>query len=135
MPARVSYKLVKPSQFLFRTAAQRKGMMAAWKRLVLKTDCGFELLSLRKTFGNSLTEVARAIFDLIEKGHVDLAGLNLDRLWRPGELGLRRKADAEVLRSADRQRFVACLVVDSGSPERTGLQVGLDGLLKLLPPL
>jgi len=134
VPARVSYKLIKPSQFLFRTAAQRKGMMAAWGRLVLKTDCGFELLSLRRTYGNSLAEVARAIFDLIEAGDVDLAGLNLDRLWRRGEVGQRRKVDAEVLRSADRQRFAAGLIVNPDTPEWTGLQVGFDGLLKLLPP-
>ena len=109
--------------------------MAAWGRLSLKTDCGFELLSLRRTYGNSPADVARAIFDLIEAGHVDLASLNLDRLWRPGVVGPQRKADAEVLRSADRQGFAAGLVVNPGKPEWTGLQVGFDGLLKLLLPL
>ncbi len=134
-PARVAYKLVKPSQFLFRTAAQRKGMMASWERLSLNTDCGLELLSLRRTYGNSLAKVARVIFDLIEEGHVDLASLNLDRLWRREKVGPRRKAAAEVLRSDDRQGFAAGLVVNPDKPEWTGLQVGFDGLLKLLPPL
>lgn len=96
-----TYKLIKSSQFLFRTAKQKKKkIMTDWKKLTAGTDCGPEILALRKTYNKSLVAVAEAVYRLIRSGKDRLSDLNLNRLLLnasgPGpthakNVGVRRK--------------------------------------------
>lgn len=124
-PSLATYKLIKPSAFVFRTARQRGGVLADWGRLVRKTECGPELLAPRKAFGGSLSKVAEAIYRLVGRGQTRLNALNVDRLYRPGQPGFVNGNAVRGGRAERRAGFVESLRigpgVDAASP--TGLVV------------
>jgi len=120
LPSLTTYKLIKWSAFVFRTARQRDGVLADWQRLTQRTSCGPELLALRRTFGGSLTAVAQKLFELIRGGDVRLNRLNVDKLWRPDAVGLRFGEEVCGTRDKERERFVTGLAVADADP-LTGL--------------
>jgi hypothetical protein len=122
LPSLASYKLIKPSAFVFRSARQRKRILADWHRLARKTECGPELLGLRTKFRGSLSAVAAAVYRLIGRGGVRLTALNVDRLYRPGGAGLAAGEAIRAGRAALRRTFGES-VVASGAGPLTGLVV------------
>ena len=75
-----AYKLIKLSQFLFRTARQKERIKREWDALVNGTACGPEILAMRTTYNGSVAAVARAIHDLIRSGNDRLRPLNTHRV-------------------------------------------------------
>ena len=128
-PTLTTYKLIKPSAFVFRTARQRAKVLKDWARLTMKTQCGPELLALRRTYGGSLAAVAKKLFELIREGHERLSALNIDKLWRPGSVGLSHGDNVDEGRHEERQNFLETLsVVPSNQRPLTGLIVDRQSL-------
>lgn len=125
LPSVKTYKLIKPSAFVFRTARQRKRILAEWGRLTERTGCGPEVLALRRTYKGSLSAVARKVYDLIRSGHDRLEALNIDREWRPDSRGVRHGENIQRKRHQMREEFVESLVVTPADEPLTGLV--LDG--------
>jgi hypothetical protein len=121
LPSLTTYKLVKPSAFVFRTARQRDGILVDWRRLNQKTSCGPELLALRRTFGGSLAAVARKLFELIRRGDERLNRLNIDKLWRPNTVGHQFGEEVCGTRDEERERFRTSLAVAAKAGQLTGL--------------
>lgn len=122
-PGLATYKVFKPSAYLFRSARQRRKILADWRRLNRATEAGPELLALRRTFRGSLSEVAAALYQLIRGGGERLSGLNVDRLCRPGTAGRRRGEEIGRKREKKRRAFVVKLAVSPRDAPLTGLVV------------
>jgi hypothetical protein len=123
-PSVTTYKLIKWSAFVFRTARQRDRVLKDWRRLVERTQCGPELLALRRTFGGRLTAVAKRLFELIRAGDERLNRLNVDKLWRPNGVGLRNGQEVRERRDAAQEQFTKTLAAGAATPRpRTGLVV------------
>ncbi len=124
VPSVATYKLIKQSAFVFRTARQRKRMTVDWDRLVQRTMCGPELLAQRKTYNNSLSAVAKKLYEVIRAGEERLKGLNIDKLWRPGKPGLLYAQDVQDRRDTARERFTNDLAsIPTKTTPLTGLVV------------
>jgi hypothetical protein len=124
LPSLSVYKPIKSSAFVFRTARQRERVLKEWGRLLRKTECGLELLALRRTFKGSLMAVAKRLFELIRRGEERMNGLNIDKLWRPKSVGLRHGEEVSLRRDRGRKKFWMSLAVtadDAAHP--TGLIV------------
>ena len=129
LPTITTYKLIKPSAFVFRNARQRARVLIDWQRLNRKTECGPELLALRRTYGGSLEAVARNLFKLIRDGQERLNDLNVDKLWRPGSEGLRHSKLVGESRESSREEFAGDLCVEAGQTgPLTGLLVNRQSL-------
>jgi hypothetical protein len=99
-----SYKVIKPSAFVFRTPQQRERFEKAVQKFAGTTGCGLEALALRRGRRKGLIEaVAEAIYRLIREGEEDFTkALNLTRPFQELEhirqthyqQILRRKAEA-----------------------------------------
>jgi len=110
MPHRkvMNYKLIKASSFIFDNPAQHDAFIRAVTKFENDTECGLEVLALRRTYGNrrkgSLVDLAAEIYRRIQSGDHDfMASLNLNREFeelkrikeeRPIEI-LRRKNESE----------------------------------------
>ena len=124
-----SYRVIKPSQFVFQTARQRRRIEAEWAKFVEETACGLELLALRKQYGGSLSAVACAVHGLIRSGGDRLRPLNTHRVTR-GALA-RGPEHAERVRvrreELDRQ-FLASLVAARAPAAALATGLSLDRL-------
>jgi hypothetical protein len=124
-----SYRVIKPSQFVFQTARQRRRIEAEWAKFVEETACGLELLALRKQYGGSLSAVACAVHELIRSGGDRLRPLNTHRVTR-GALA-RGPEHAERVRvrreELDRQ-FLASLVAARAPAAALATGLSLDRL-------
>ena len=116
-----SYKLIKPSAFVFRTAAQRKRVLKEWGQLTERTGCGPEVLALRRTYKGSLTKFAKKLYELIRSGADSLETLNLDRAWRKQSMGVLQGDKIQKQRQQLQAKFLQSLVVAQGKEPLTGL--------------
>ncbi|OWK35736.1 hypothetical protein [Fimbriiglobus ruber] len=126
-----TYKLIKPSAFVFRNARQRDRMFKDWQRLHQMTECGPELLARRRTFRGSLTDVAKALFELIRGGSERLNGLNIDKLWQPGCVGRLHADEVKKLRQKASSQFSISLVDATRVLPLTGLVVDRKSLASI----
>lgn len=131
MPSLVTYKLIKPSALVFRTARQRDRVLRDWRRLTRMTECGPELLAMRRSHGGKLSGVAKALFVLIRSGGERLTALNVDRLWRPKAVGLLHGDEIRERRSQARGAFETRLAAASAAVPLTGLVVDRRSLAAL----
>ena len=120
-----TYKLIKSSAFVFRTARQRKRILDEWGRLTERTGCGPEVISLRRTYKGSPSAVARKLYDLIRNGCVGLSALNFDREWRPDSKGVCHEQSIRIKRRQLQKQFLESLIVTRVDEQLTGLV--LDG--------
>jgi hypothetical protein len=79
-----TYKVIKPSAFLFRTPRQQAAFARAMTKFAQASCCGLELLALRKSSAvrrrGSIADVAATIHDLIRSGKpTPTMTLNLNR--------------------------------------------------------
>ena len=116
-----SYKLIKPSAFVFRTAAQRKRLLKKWGQLTERTGCGPEVLALRHNYKGSLTKVAKKLYELIRGSCDSLETLNLHRAWRKQSMGVLQGDKIQKQRQQLQAEFLQSLVVAQGKEPLTGL--------------
>jgi len=71
------YRIFKPSAFVFQTPVQRRNFERQLDRFKRRTGCGLEVLALRRGYGdrraNSITDLAQAIYELIQNGKKDFS--------------------------------------------------------------
>ncbi len=131
-PLLATYKLIKFSAFVFRTPDQRKRILVDWQRLLIKTQCGPELLALRRSFKNRLTEVATKIYKLIRSGKERLNDLNIDKSWSKVSVGAKHGEQLREQRKQVLEEWIHQLAQHSESGESsTGLLVDRNSLNQL----
>lgn len=129
----LTYKVIKSSQFLFRTARQKAKIEREWDRLIRKTACGPEILAFRPTGGGSVRAMAEKIDALIRAGKDRLNGLNIARrLKNPAGPGPSHLAEVEEMRAALGTRLPARIRIVGVPKPPTGLTLTADSLARLM---
>lgn len=124
-----NYKALKMSAFVFRTPAQRAGILKQVRKFEKRTGCGLEVLALRRGYRGrrqgSLADLAEAIHTLIRSGEENLgAALNLGRLSAElKELCRDRLDDLDWRRRESRRRLFEA--IDAGRLDPDALATAL----------
>ncbi len=108
----LSYRILKPSAFVFETPEQRAAILKQWQRFEARTGAGLELLALRRAYRDrkrgSLVDLAEAIYQLIRSGKTNLTKtLNLNRIGRLEQLASPRKTMIENRKKQAEDNLVA----------------------------
>lgn len=132
-----NFKVMKPSAFVFQTPQQWKAIQRQVEKFQRATECGLDLLVLRRSHGKrsqySITAVAKDLYEYIQSGGRDLTkkfNLRVDRLsedmqrlieQRKRQIGRRKyRADKKLFDLID----IRCL--DDDDALLTGIIVAAD---------
>jgi hypothetical protein len=137
----ITYKVLKSSAFLFRTPRQGAAFARAMEKFTAATNCGLELLALRRSSSGcregSIADRAGAIYRLIRSGEMNLTkALNLTRRCKELQMVHQHYPQAVQARKDTVMADLIMTIYQGPMDEPatlTGVYVRLDDICRILP--